>query len=500
MKRILQRDFLTHTPAIVTVLLVSQPVLDVLSYFMGEAELTSVTTALRCLLLVAVSAYGFYLSDRKWVYGAMYGAIGALWLLHGLNCARMGYMDPIGDVAEYLKLIQLPLWTLSFITCLKKSGELFSRIPFFFAVNFTTVLLIILLSYAVGAPAYTYDFSERGIQLGVLGWFGVPNAQSAILCLLVTGLLLWAARTERLSVFSLACALGMGLLYLTGTRLTYFSAVLLCGAFGILFLLTRRHIRFCIPLLLTAAVLLTLQGVSPMVQRQKLTANSYAIYEEKAAAVLGEDWDFTYAQGEEIPPEKLEKIQRVYTEVYSKPGVFGGPLLGDLLERFGLEKVMEQYHYATQPQVLYNSRTKRLAALDLIRDEKDFPTRLLGFEYAEATINGYNYDAENDLSALPFYYGYLGAALYLGFILYFVWCILKGLVQNRRRFFDFLSLELGAYSLICILALGAAQFSGQVLRKPNVTVYFSLALAGIYYLVKIREYPGSSLKQERKEL
>ena len=155
MKRILQRDFLTHTPAIVTVLLVSQPVLDVLSYFMGEAELTSVTTALRCLLLVAVSAYGFYLSDRKWVYGAMYGAIGALWLLHGLNCARMGYMDPIGDVAEYLKLIQLPLWTLSFITCLKKSGELFSRIPFFFAVNFTTVLLIILLSYAVGAPAYT---------------------------------------------------------------------------------------------------------------------------------------------------------------------------------------------------------------------------------------------------------------------------------------------------------------------------------------------------------
>ena len=80
-----------------------------------------------------------------------------------------------------------------------------------------------------------------------------------------------------------------------------------------------------------------------------------------------------------------------------------------------------------------------------------------------------------------------------------MWCVLKGLVQNRRRFFDFLSLELGAYSLICILALGAAQFSGQVLRKPNVTVYFSLALAGIYYLVKIREYPGSSLMLDRAE-
>ena len=38
--------------------------------------------------------------------------------------------------------------------------------------------------------------------------------------------------------------------------------------------------------------------------------------------------------------------------------------------------------------------------------------------------------------------------------------------------------------MLYVLGLGAAQFSGQVLRKPSVTVYLSLAAAQLYGLTK----------------
>lgn len=479
----LQGKLTGHTGTFMAALLLAQPVLDVVSFFMGGVGLTGITTALRCLLLAVVSLYGCIITDNRQAYAAMYSVVGAFWLLHALNCLRTGYVNPMGDFAEYLKLIQFPLWTVSFITFLEKKEELHVHAPGFLAANFGIVLLVILLSYVTGRPAYTYDFAERGIRLGILGWFGVPNTQSAILCLLVTGLLLWAYGTEKLWVFSAACVPGFGLLFFTGTRLTYYSAMLLAVAFLVLILLGRRHILFCVPLLLSLVALLVFRGYSPMVQRQVLTADSYSIYEEKALEIMGEDGISARLEKEEISPERMEKIRRIYTEIYSQPGVYGGPLLGDLLERFGVERVMEHYGYATSPQVLYNARTKRLAVLGLIWDEKDFLTKLLGFEYAEATVAGYNYDPENDLSALPFYYGYLGTALYLGFIACFALLVLKALLENLRNLPDFLTAELGAWSLICILTLGAGQFSGQVLRKPSVTVYFSLAAAQLFYML-----------------
>ena len=55
-------------------------------------------------------------------------------------------------------------------------------------------------------PEYTYDYADRGVQLGVMGWFGVHSAQSAIVTLLVPGMLLWAYRKGKLWLFTL-CSL-----------------------------------------------------------------------------------------------------------------------------------------------------------------------------------------------------------------------------------------------------------------------------------------------------
>ena len=49
-------------------LVVVQPLLDVLSYFMAEYSLTAITTLLRMVMFAVIFVYGFWISDNKKVY------------------------------------------------------------------------------------------------------------------------------------------------------------------------------------------------------------------------------------------------------------------------------------------------------------------------------------------------------------------------------------------------------------------------------------------------
>lgn len=243
----LQKKLSFPVGEVMAALLVAQPLLDVLSYFMGQADATWLTTALRTVLLFAVGVYGFSITENRRAYYAMYGVVGGFWVLHMLSCLRLGYQDPVGDAAEYLKLVQFPLWTLSFVTFFRRRRNLDYRVAGLLAVNVGLILLVIALSYAVGQPVYTYDYPERGVAIGILGWFGVANSQSSILTLLVPPLLLWGLRSQRLWQFCLCCLGGFGLLYFTGTRLTYYGAILIGCAFLALLLLRRQQLLFCVP-------------------------------------------------------------------------------------------------------------------------------------------------------------------------------------------------------------------------------------------------------------
>ena len=461
--------------------LLIQPLLDVLSFFLRDSGATPVTTSLRMIMLAAVSLYGFIISDRKQLYAACYAVVVGFWLLHMLNCWRTGYLDPVGDTAEYLKLAQFPLWTLAFVTFFQKRDGLDFQIIGVLTVNLAIILLVVGLSFAFGPRVYTYDYPERGLQIGFVGWFAVPNAQSAILCLLAPAVLLWGLRTERLWIFCLCSGASFGLLYLTGTRLTYYTAVLLAAAFLVLILLCRKPYVFCFPLLILLIVLLACKGISPMEQRQAVTGNSASAYQEKIDEIMGEDKDFTYRPGEEISPAVLEKIKTVYRDVYGQTGIYGETLLGDLIDRFGLEQVMEEMDYTVSPGVLNNSRSRKLTAMHMVWEEQDFLTHLLGMEYGKSQIGMTNYDPENDFNALVYKVGYLGTALYACFVL---GILLYGIMAFVRRFPALMTVEFAAAVIMFVLAMGSAQFSGQVLRRPNVTVYCSLSAALIYMQAK----------------
>ena len=153
----LQKKLSFPVGEVMAALLVAQPLLDVLSYFMGQADATWLTTALRTVLLFAVGVYGFSITENRRAYYAMYGVVGGFWVLHMLSCLRLGYQDPVGDAAEYLKLVQFPLWTLSFVTFFRQRRNLDYRVAGLLAVNVGLILLWIALYYAVGQQVYTYD-------------------------------------------------------------------------------------------------------------------------------------------------------------------------------------------------------------------------------------------------------------------------------------------------------------------------------------------------------
>lgn len=166
---------------IVGAVIVIQPALDVLSYFLGELGNNSFSTALRFLLLMAVALLGFVVSDKKRVYVIFYGIMGAFWVAHMANCYRIGYQSMVADTANFLRIMSFPMYTLSFITFFQKGKNIRKWIYTGFAINLAEIVLFTALPWATGNPVYTY----ASLGLGVMGWFGVANAQSAIIVLVM---------------------------------------------------------------------------------------------------------------------------------------------------------------------------------------------------------------------------------------------------------------------------------------------------------------------------
>lgn len=496
--------------AVVLALLVIQPVMDVLSYFLGEMGSNALSTALRFLLLAAVAFLGFFVSSKKRIYFLFYGAVALFWIAHMLNCRRIGYQSFVADTANFLRILNFPIFTLSFVTFFQKGKEIQKSIYLGFAVNLGEVLLFTALPWILGRPVYTYGV----LQVGILGWFSVPSAQSAIIVLLVPLALLWAYRTGKYPVFLGVMVLGFGLMFVTGTKLTFYSIFIIGGAYGFLFALNlkKKSLKYIGPLLLALILVFLFRHQSPMSLREQMSAyarNNYGALVAESLENSGADADLirTIQNGFDAAntsEEKLEQIRRSLIGVYTDKEVYG-VFLKNLHDRFGVYNVMAAYGYTTEPSILSDSRMRKSIFAKLVWEEKDFTTRLLGFEYSDMLMGGEIYDLENDFPAVYYFCGYLGFGLYLLFFAYLAFIILRAffrdiaaciaerkgkpgnpVLKGAGSFWQgvqrFLTIEMGAVGMTFLLAIIAAQISGNVLRRPNVTVYFAAASACVYHL------------------
>lgn len=502
-------------------LLVIQPVLDVLSYFAGQYGLTAITTLLRFGLLGLVVLLGFLLTDKKRIYLILCSAIAAFWGAHMLNCFRIGYISPVQDTANLLRQLIFPLYALTFIIAL--NGRPHLRKVFYpgALIAFLEIILFTALPWLLGQRIYTYE----SLYLGVMGWFLIPNAQSSIIVLCAPMAIFGAYRTGKYPVYLLSILMPVALMFVTGTKLTFYSIFIICGAYIFLFALQlgKKSLSYVLPLLALLVLSTAFKGQSPMAVRDGMSAYSQNLYSSMIADSLSStDTEQTApntVRNEEpqpTPVPQLEKVRRRVMPIYSDTGVYSFRTK-DLNARFGVYNVMEVFDYSDSSAVLSNFRTLRLNYAELVWHEKDTLTHFLGLEYSDFLLEDTIYDLENDFPSIFYTMGYLGFALYLLFFALFFYHIFRaftGSIQQAARIEmesakgprlflwlrsfwrglqQFMTIETGVVGICFLLAIAAAQISGYVMRRPNVAIYAAIAAACLYSITSSQ--PGPRLKK-----
>ncbi|WP_159459701.1 O-antigen ligase family protein [Scatolibacter rhodanostii] len=450
-------------PEVMAAFFILQPILEIIS-FCSNNDLFP----FRVILLVLISAFGFLIADNKKPYFLLYSVVTVFWFLHSLNSFRLGYQYQMTDFAEYLKLLQFPLLTFSFITFFQQTKGLSSALYGVLTANF----VITLVSTVLASITRTSGYTHTDLSLGTIGWSASGHMQSIILSVLSMAVLLWVLKLDHLPLFFLSVFLTFGMLYLTGTRAAFYAAILIALFFAGLIAWQHLHYVYIAPLLLAIILLFALRAVSPLQKIQVQKEEVFSAYQEKTAAALSDVNSSELKKPKKMTEETKSKIITVYNNYYAD-----NTLLGSLIQKYGAEKVAEAYQYTTDAKKLLDESLKKSISIQLARREYDFFSKLLGTGYEENEVTLQTIPAKNDFSSLFYHYGYLGGIAYTAFLLYFVWLSIRQVAElfPKSPSAAFLA-AFGIFALLLLLSL----FSGGVFNRMNASVYLSFACATIY--------------------
>ena len=454
-----------------------QPVLDALAFWTANERVTP-AGLIRLGIMVLLPVIVFVLTDRKKVFFAFLAAVGLFCGLHALNCLRVGYISPVYDIRYMASVAQMPLFAVCFLLCIRdeRTKEAAYR-GVVIAACLTVLFLVIARVTRSGNVTY-------GEGLGYSGWVidENRNANSTNLVIFACFCVFLALRTEKRWLIAVAAVTVDAVFLTNGTKGCYFSIFAIFVSFALFFLLEKRLTkkeldRFAVLLLLGLSIFSAV--IYPLTPRYKVTEEqrktARGTQGEIEATLLEKGIDITNMSAEERfeNPEVKEVFEFYYWKYLGvKP---------DLIDRFGMDRVLMQYRMSTNVAKLIDARVMERNYADMIFQDSDALTRVVGFEASEMGFDGV-YDLENDWHAVFYYYGYLGFVLYVGFVLYFIVRIGRCWRRDGRTCF---TLENFALALALVLVLGLAHFSGATLRRPNVSIWLSLILALIYYVTEV---------------
>lgn len=469
----IRRSVTDRLPQVVFTLCLIQPFMDVLSFWLDRAGISnSVTLALRSCVLVCIVALGVLLTNRRRYYWAALAILGGFTLCHVLVCSRGGYLDPIKDLTNLIRIYQLPLTTLAFITYLRRRPECLTAIRRGFFWCLAVIAAVEALSVITGTNPYTYP--TKGV--GVLGWFYVTSAQSAILSMLVPVAIVYVMEKKKFDPrFTLAAAaVGFGVLYLLATRLS-FAALLGTGGGLVLSLLLvgkMRKLRTgrAAAVLLVCTVLAAVSfPIAPVSQNSSATDYYRELKQAGIDSMTAQDGAAADAAGLTGEARQIASLRTAY-EVY----------LPGLVERYGLERTVRLYGCSTDAGVLASARTRKLSYCRLLLEDRP-EYRFFGAELGEMNYAAESYDLENDFHGIYVLCGGVGLALLLSFLGWFIVRIAGALIRDFRGRF---TMTAAGFGLALICALAHAYFTAGVLRRPNAAFYLAVILAAAYALTQ----------------
>ena len=451
------------------VLLLSQPVLDAVSFWAAEIRIGgALTLALRMLILAVTVLLSFLASDRKRAYLFTGAFLLVFWCAHTLVCRSVGYQDPVSDLTNYVRVAQIPLYTLSFITLAKQAENGREQIEKALTAVLALTACITLLAVLTGTNNPTYPKWD----IGICAWFALPNSQSAIYGVLTMITVCSAVRRRKTALACACCAVGFALLFLLGTRLAY--AEIFAIAVAVLLSMVLSHNmdrRLLLALLIFAVICAALFPLSPMTRNRQAYAESADIQQETA--------DDTVEQTPPPPqaydwlPDAEEPLDMLYRQYQ--------PLM---VRRFGLEPVKQAFGYTDDVQQLGSLRRCKIIFCRLAMQELPFASRLFGFELATTHYEDGIFDVENDFHGMYFLYGIVGLAALIVFLAYFAIRAIRRMLRDPAHY---LTMPICAYGVSALFLIINAYFTASVFRRPNASVYLSITLAALWLLTEKRQ-------------
>ncbi len=458
-----------------TLLIAAQPLLDALAFWTAN-ERGTIAGYIRLALMVALPLWLLITGRERKKLLLSLGVMAAFSLLHLLNAFRVGAIAPVFDASYLAKVLQMPVLAVCFLILIRDEQTKDQAFRGILLAGGITLALI-ALAWITGTGNVTY-----GEGLGYSGWVIDDNrtANSILLVTLGSFAVARAVRSDA-KIWQLLVPCVVTAVYLTnGTKACYFSLYGMFAAYAV-YALLRRPIRGEKVRAFAALVLALLMGfatiIYPYTPRYKVSASikKAAQSGEIEAALLKRGIDVTTMSFEERFADPV--VREVFYTYYLS---YFDYVIPDLFPRFGEDRIFTYWRMTTDVDRLIDTRQIKICYSALVWEDCDLLTRLVGFEVSELGFDGIR-DLENDWPALYFYYGYLGCALYGGFILYFVLRVLRRL---REDFAGSFTAENYALLFTLFLQLGLAQFSGALIRRPNVNIYLALILALIGFATR----------------
>lgn len=460
-----------------TVLIAAQPVLDAVAYF-HQNDVATVSGYIRLVILLVLPLCVLLQTKKKKAFLLSMMGIGLLGLLHVLNCFRLGYISLYFDLAYLVKVLQAPILAVCFCFLIRDEQTRDQGLRGILTAAALTGIFI-LVAYLTGTGNVTY-----GEGLGYSGWVISDNrtANSIILVSLSVFCTMAAIKSKNKLVTVIIPALICFCFLSNGTKACYFSIFAIFAAFvGFLVMesaMFREKLKL-LPVVMLVLLMIFSVLIYPYTPRYRVNMNlaKGAKAGEIEMALLAKGIDIT----DMSPEERFENptVREVFEEYYWK---YLG-CLPDIIDRFGMERVLKHYRMTTDVKRLTDTRVIERSYSALIWEDCDPLTRLVGFEVSQIGFDGI-YDMENDWPAIFYYYGYLGLGAYVAFILVFLLRVFRSM---REDFKGCLTPANMALILCLALQLGLAQFSGAALRRPNVSIYLALVLGLIWYQTRREE-------------
>lgn len=461
-------------PRIVFLLCLLQPVLDVLSFWLDELGLSNaLTTVLRFAMLAAVVLLGFALSRQKRYYFALAAVLALLTAGHVAACSQWGYDAPLADLANTLRIYQLPLMTLVFITFVERNRDCLAQLRRGFFWCLLLCAAVEVLSVVTGTNPYTYENKS----IGILGWFYFANSQSAILSMLVPVAIAYVLdrRPGQLWPLLAVTLAGLGVLYFLATRLAYMSMVAAGLGLAVSLVIlgkTRGLDGKKAAAVLLACTIVGLAGytVSPMYRNNVLVEQNKVLKQQDIDEKVAADEAAAMARGLEGQALAEARLASAYEEYLAGP-----------TGEFGLSRTAALFDYSTDVGRIADNRLERLGFCRLLMEDGPGLSFWFGLEREDMSYDGVTYDVENDFHGIFYLCGAVGLALMLLFFAWFLGRIALALIRDFRGTF---TLEAAGCGLALCCALAHAYFTAGVLRRPNATFYLAALLAVAYGLTR----------------